>query len=345
MYYNMRIVKITRILKLNKKRIIILAVILLVAILTVNFFSRPKNQILQLAQVTKQDIKSTVSSSGTLTGKNVADLKFKSSGRLAYINVKPGDKVFAYQTIAALDTKLLEIDLQQARNTLRDKQAIVDKTLDDVKDHSKDETYTQRATRTTAQVARDNAYDEIRAAEKALQDAYLFSPIGGIVAQASFVAGQNVSAADVIAKVVDFSQIYFDTEIDESDIGKISLGLKAEVTLDANPDKVSEGTVDQIIPQTDTTSSGATVVKVRIKLTDPEIILINGLSGQAEILLSEAKDALTIPIEALGEDNMVTIQNKKGQQKVKVALGMQSDTDVEIKEGLQEGDKILLNPK
>lgn len=335
--------KIPHILKLSKKRIIILAVILLAAILSFNFLSRPKNKALQFARVTRQDIKSTVSASGTLTGKNVADLKFKSSGKLAFINVKAGDKVFAYQTIAGLDTKLLEIDLQQARNTLRDKQAAAEKVEDDVKDHSKDETFTQKATRSTAQVARDNAYDEVKAAEKALQDAYIYTPISGIVTQAPFVSGQNVSISDVIAQVVDFSQIYFDTDIDEADIAKISPGQKAQVTLDAYHVKTLEGEVDQIIPQTKTTSSGATVVKVRIKLSDPDITPINGLSGQAGIILSQAKNALTIPIEALGENNMVIVQNEKGQQKVKVLPGIQSDTDVEIKMGLQEGDKIWSN--
>lgn len=337
--------KITHILKLNKKKIIILAVILLAAILAFNFFTRPQNQALQFATVTRQDIASTVSSSGTLTGKNVADLKFKSSGKLSYISVKVGEKVYEGEIIAGLDTQQLSIELQQATNTLRDKQALVDKALDDVKDHSFDESFTQRVTRTTAQVARDNAYDEVKAAEKALQDAYLFTPITGIVTKAPFVAGQNISASDVIAQVVDFSQIYFDTGIDESDIGKIKLGQKAEITLDAYSDKVFGGMVDQIIPQTETTSSGATVVKVRISLNNPDIIPINGLSGQAEILLSEAKSTLIIPIEALGENEVVTLQNKNGQQKVKVTPGIQSDTEVEIKTGLQEGDKILLNPK
>lgn len=333
--------KIQGILKLNKKGIAILAVILLAATLAFNSWSRPKNQALQFASVQRQDIKSTVSSSGTLTGKNVADLKFKSSGKLAFINVKPGDKVFAYQAIAGLDTRLLEIDLQQTENTLRDKQAAAEKIEDDVKDHSKDETYAQRSTRSTAQVARDNAYDEVKAAEKALQDAYLLTPIAGIVTKAPFVAGQNVSASDVIVQIVDFSGVYFDTEIDESDIGKVALGQKAEVTLDAYPDKVFEGVVDRIIPQTETTSSGTTVVTVRIKLTNLDVTPINGLSGQAEILLSEAKNVLIIPIEALGEDNVVILQNEKGQKRVKVTLGIQSDTDVEIKEGLEEGDKIL----
>lgn len=336
--------KIVRILKLNKRRIVIVAVILLAAILGFNYFTRPKDQTLQLASVTKQDIRSTVSSSGSLTGKNVADLRFKSSGKLAFINVKAGDKVFAYQTIAGLDTKLLEIDLQQARNTLRDKQATAEKVEDDIKDHSKDETFAQKATRSTAQVARDNAYDEVRAAEKALQDAYIYTPIAGIVTQAPYVAGQNVSASDVIAQVVDFSQIYFDTEIDEADIGKIALGQKAEVTLDAYADKVFEGKVDQIIPQTETTSSGATVVTVRIKLTNPDITPINGLSGQTSILLSEAKNTLTLPIEAVRDDDTVFVQTTQGLKPQKVEVGIKSDTDVEIKMGLNEGEKVVLNP-
>lgn len=340
----MRIVKIAHILKLNKKRIAILAAIIIAVILGFNFFFKPKQQNLQFVQVKRQDIVSTVSSSGILTGKEIANLKFKSSGKLTYLTVKVGDIVYAYQTIAGLDTQDLAISLQQAQNTLRDKQATAEKVEDDVKDNDDDETYTQRATRTTAQVARDNAYDEIKAAEKALQDAYLFSPIGGIVTQAPFVVGQNVSASDVIAQVVDFSQVYFDTEIDEADIGKISLDQKAEVTLDAYPDQVFEGVVSEIIPQTKTTSSGATVVTVRIKLTDPKITPINGLSGQALIILSEAKNTMVVPLETVRDDKTVFVQTAQGLRPQKVETGIRSDTDVEVKDGLNENDKILLNP-
>lgn len=339
----MRIMKMPGIFKPSRKKIIILIVLLIIAFFGFNNFFKPKEPILQFATVQKQDIKSIVSSSGSLTGKNVADLKFKSSGKLAYINVKAGDSVYAGEVIAGLDTQELSIELQQAQNTLRDKQALVDKALDDVKDHSSDESFTQRVTRTSAQVARDNAYDAVKAAQRAFQDAVIISPIAGLVTKAPYIPGQIIGS-DAVAQVVDFSQTFFDTDIDEADIGRISLKQKAEVILDAYPDKVFAGLVDEIIPQTKTTSSGATVVTVRINLSNPEITLINGLSGQASIILSEAKAALTVPQEALREDNTVFIQNAQGLRMEKVETGIKSDTDVVIKKGLNENDRVLLNP-
>lgn len=325
-------------------KLIILVILILVSIFSYNIFFKPKQQPLQFGEVKRQDIKSIVSSSGVLTAKFVANLRFKSSGKLSYLNVKVGDQVVLGQTIAGLDTQDLNIKLQQALNTYRDKQAQAEKVEDEVKDHSKDESFAQKATRTTAQAARDSAYDEVKAAQKAVDDANLYTPIAGIITQAPFISGQNVSISDVIAQVVDFTFIYFDSDIDEADIGKVSLGQKAEVTLDAYPDQVFKGEVSQIIPQTKTTSSGATVVTVRIKLEAADIPPINGLSGQVSIILSEAKNVLTIPQEALREDNTVFIQSGNTTRPKKVIPGVKSDTDVEIKEGLKESEMVLLNP-
>lgn len=335
--------KILRILKPSKKKIAVLIILVILGIIGFNFLGPKKATPLQFAQVKKQDIRSTVSSTGSLTGKNVADLKFKSSGKLSYINVKVGDSVYAGEVIAGLDTQDLAITLQQAQNTLRDKQALVDKALDDVKDHTSDESFTQRVTRTTAQVARDNAVDSVKAAQRAFQDTVIISPIAGIITKAPYIPGQ-VIGSDAVAQVVDFSKVYFDTDIDEADIGKILLKQRSEIILDAYPDKVFTGIVDEIIPQTKTTSSGATVITVRINLENPDITPINGLSGQASIILDEAKDALTVPQEALREDNTVFVQTTQGTRMEKVETGIKSDTEVEIKVGLNEKDRVLLNP-
>lgn len=321
----------------------------------INFFGGRQQLQLQFITVKKQDIKATVSSSGILTGKNSANLHFKGAGKLAYINVKTGDQVFAGQVLAGLDAVDLNIALQQAQNTLRDKQATVDKVLDDI--HlfqygyggfgsvgSANETMTQRQLRTTAEVARDNAYDGVKAGQKALEDTIIISPIYGIVTQAIEVIRQTVTAADLIVQVVDTSEIFFDTDIDEVDIGKLQEGMSAEITLDAYPDQVLKGRVDQILPQTKTTSSGATVVTTRVKLEDPKLTFINGLSGQASVVITEQKGVLTVPQEALREDNTVLVQTPKGIQIKEVVSGIRSDTNVEIKEGLNEGDQVLLNP-
>lgn len=336
--------KITHLFKPSKKKVVIALIIFTAAVAGFSVFNAKKQTPLQFASVKRQDIKSIVLSSGNLTGKNIANLKFKSSGKLSYLNVKMGDSVARYQTIAGLDTKDLSITLQQAYNTLRDKDAAKQKAEDDVKGHDSDETFTQKVTRTTAEVARDNAFDNVKAAQRAFEDAVIVSPIAGVVTQAIQVSGQTVTGSDVIAQIVDTSSIYFDTDVDEADINKVSVGFLADVNLDAYPNQIFKGTVNQILPQTKTTSSGATVVTVRIKLESAPPNFINRLSGQASIITSTSKDALTIPQEALRDDNTVIVQNNNELGTKKVEAGISSDTDVEIKNGLNEGEKVLLDP-
>lgn len=336
--------KLPPLFKPSKKKIVIAIVLGILAFWGINMLLPKKQSNLQFADVKKGDISSIVSSSGTLTGKNVVDLKFKSGGKLAYINVKAGDQVTAGQVIAGLDTQQLSIDLQQAQNTLREKQAAAEKAEDEVKDHAKDETFSQKSTRTAAQAARDNAFDSVKEAQRAFRDAIITSPISGTVTQAPFIPGQIVVSSDIVTQVADFSTLILETEIDESDIGKISLGQKSQVTLDAYPDKIFGGEVSEISPQTKTTSSGATVILTKINLEGSAISPVKGLSGQASIILAQAKDVLIIPLEALKEDNTVLIQTNDGLKTQKVTPGITSDTDVEIQEGLLENDKVLLNP-
>ncbi len=329
---------------INRKRIII-GIILLLILGTIFFFIRrsSKPPVYQFAAVKIQNLTANVSGSGSLTGKETADLRFKSSGKLGYLNVKAGDVVTKGEVIAGLDTQDLNITLQQAQNSLRDKQAIVDQVLDNVKDHSSDETFTQKQERTTAQVARDNAFDNVKAAQRAFQDAVIVSPIDGLVTQAKPVAGQVVTS-DIIAEIVDTSEIYFDTDVDEADIGKVKVGQQAEVTLDSYPNQVFKGLVSKVLPTTKTTSSGATVVTVRIILTQHDLTFVNGLSGQGSIIYASVNHVLTVPQEALREDNTIVMQQGKILVAKKVEVGISSDTDIEIKSGLSEGEKVVLNP-
>jgi len=319
----------------------------LITIVVLGFFlfsGNKKAAPLQFALAKKQDIQQEIAGSGTLSGKNSTSLHFKTNGKLAYINVNAGDEIFQGQVIAGLDTEELNINLREAQNTLRDKRAIVDKIHDDLKDVGVSETYSQRQTRTTAEVAQDNAYEGFLAAQKAMRDSVLYSPIPGVVTQALNVVGQSVTTSDLIAQIINNSEIYFDTDIDEADIGKIKLGLGAKITLDSYHDTIYKGSVAQIFPQTKTTTSGATVITVRIKLDTTPPNFVNGLSGEASIIINSVKDAITIPLEALRGDNAVFVQSEKGLKSFKVTPGISSDTDVEIIKGLQEKERVLLNP-
>lgn len=341
---------------IKKHRIIFLVLFLVIIGLIIFNQTRTKMQTSQTIEVKRQDIKSAVSASGTLVGANTVNLHFKTFGRLFSLSVKAGDNVEKGQIIANLNATEELSNLNQAENTLRDKEAALRKIYDDI--HlfqygnggfanvgTGNETETQRAQRTAAEVAKDNAFEEVKQAKKALADTSIISPVSGIVLKADFVEGQNVTSSDIIVQMADTSKVIFEAEVDEADSAKISTGQGAEVVLDAYPDQIFKASVLEIVPITKTTGAGATVVIVKIALDNPKINFISGLNGQALIIQKEEKGALTIPLEALKEDNTVFIQTDKGPRPKKVVPGIKSDTDVEIKEGLSENEKVLLNPR
>jgi RND family efflux transporter MFP subunit len=308
------------------------------------FTQKPKVDSLQYAAVTRQDIVRSVSASGVVAGKDTANLRFRTGGKIAYLKVEVGDTVTPSQLIAGLDTQDLSITLQQARNTLTAKQATLYKIYDDVKGHESDETHTQKDLRTQAEVAANNAYDGVKAAERAFQDAVLYTPIGGVITQAPLFAGQFVSPSDLVVQIVDDSEIFFDADVDESELGSVKIGQSTEITLNAYPDQTFTGTVTKILPQTKVTSNGATVVTVRIALPPGVVRFVNGLSGQALITAQSSISTLTIPSEALVDDEYVYVQTPKGPEKRKVTVGIRSDTQVEIKDGINEKDNVIKNP-
>lgn len=337
---------------LKKRSIILLVIVLIVTSSIFVVFRLRKGGDVESVTVRRGDIESTVSTSGTLNGKDSVSLKFNTSGKLISVNVAKGDSVYKGQVLASLDSQKQSTDLQQAQNNLRDKQASLEKILDDIHLYqygnggfanvsSSSETQTQRQARTSAEVAKDNAFDSVKLSQRAFQDLVLISPVNGVVIQPNFLPGQFVSPADVILQVIDNSQTFFDAEVDESDISKVSQNQEVEVSLNSFPNQTFKGIVTKILPTTKTSSSGATVVIVRIKLEDFKGF-IYGISGQAEIIIEKVKNVLIIPAEALKDENSVVM--KKGRVPKEVKVGVRSDTEVEIIEGLEEGQEILRNP-
>ncbi|QQG47859.1 MAG: efflux RND transporter periplasmic adaptor subunit [Candidatus Woesebacteria bacterium] len=325
-------------------------IIVIIVILIALFFvlrGRAKKVPLQYATVSKNNIESRVSASGILNGKKSVSLHFAIAGKLNYLGVSIGDNVSKGQTIAALDNTDLNSALQTAINNRRNTQAAVENIHDQVKDHSSDETFSQKATRTASEVANDNAWASLLAAERDMQNAVIYSPFSGVVVnQASLNPGQNITTTDLIAQMVDFSQKDFDATVDESDIGQVQIGQSANVTLNAYGDTVFSGKVVEIDPQTQTSSTGAIAVIVKIEVGDSRIAKIYGLNGNADIITSSKKDVLIIPQDALIDDSHVYVNKGTGiTEKREIKIGIKSDTDVEVISGLSEGEQVIINPQ
>lgn len=318
-------------------------VILGIVILGLLIKSQKSKKEPETVKVMRGEIVESVSTSGKVVAPQTANLTFQTGGKVAWIGVKEGDWVRTGQGIASLDTIILNATYQQALNNYRNLQAAAENVLDSVKDHSGDETFTQKATRTAAEVARDNAYDTMIAAKHTLGLATITSPFGGIIdsANPSF-PGVNVTPATASYVVVNPTTLFFEAEIDETDLPKVKTGQEVGINLDAYSDETFTGKITFIGFVATTSETGGNAYKVKISLPkNLDLKFRVGMEGDAEIILRVTKNVLKVPTSSVineGDKNYVM----KGDEKVEVTLGTESQDEVEVKFGLNENDEINL---
>ncbi len=324
---------------LTRRNIIILIVIALVGVGIWRWQARRSSAAKPQTTytVTKDDITEVVLASGRVTATKVVTLNFPTSGKLAYVNVKAGDEVTKFQALAGMDAS--ELDVIVRDNYYRYLAADANAKLieDEVKGHKADESLSQKAARVAAQTARDIAYDNWLVAQKDSTDANLWAPFAGMVTQSTVSAvGDRITPADFIT-VVDPTSVYFEAEVDETDITKIKTGQVAELTFDAFSATVS-GKISQVGFVSRTSDSGGNVYPVRIQLPASLLAQVKlGFNGDVRITIAQVSNTLVLPLEAVA-DNQVT---KVDGTKVKVETGLVGETEVEIKSGLSEGDVVI----
>jgi multidrug efflux pump subunit AcrA (membrane-fusion protein) len=182
----------------------------------------------------------------------------------------------------------------------------------------------------------------------------ILSPIDGIVVSVAVKKNDVLSQQDYASKgtiqVVDTSQIKFQGIVDEIDIMKIKTGQKAAVSIDAIPNKTFTGKVSFISPFGAADTSNVIKFNVTILLDPTDVDLKGGLTATADVGISTVENALIVPLSAVtttGKSSTVTVPaGDKGQTgKRPVTLGIQNQQYVQILEGLNEGDQVIIIDK
>ncbi|HWC66368.1 MAG TPA: efflux RND transporter periplasmic adaptor subunit [Thermoanaerobaculia bacterium] len=155
-----------------------------------------------------------------------------------------------------------------------------------------------------------------------------------------------------LATVADMGDLLFRGTIDEIDVGKIAVGMTARIKVGALPTDVVTGKVTRIAPQAQQ-KDGATLFDVWIEL-DPgsKVTLRAGYSANAEIVIREKKDVLTIPerlveFEDGGNKAFVELapRDPKGKPvKTEVKVGISDGLNVEVVSGVSAGQKLVEKP-
>ena len=200
------------------------------------------------------------------------------------------------------------------------------------------------------------AYD---VAKENLAAATLYAPVAGTVffnptAPAAGAdgkmplpsAGSGVSAVSAPFSVTNLNASAFTAEVDEADIDRVKLGMAADVTLDAFAGQTFKTKVVRINPAAQPTATGGTIFQVDLALKDTGKTILLGMKGDATVQVSSIKGAITIPVEALFNENgknfVYKVDNNKLSQTF-ITVGATTDTSVEVLQGLKQGDVVALS--
>lgn len=143
---------------------------------------------------------------------------------------------------------------------------------------------------------------------KQLEDYRITSPISGTIITKNSKAGDkidNSTATKVMMVVADMSKMKFTISVDELDVGDIVLGQTAIVDADAMPNQTFAATVTSIAGEGTIAGDGVTTYSVELTIDEPGD-LKSGMNVNANIVVAQVNDVLTIPEEALMSSNGVT---------------------------------------
>ena len=253
----------------------------------------------------------------------------------------------AQAKLAAVMEGASQADLEAARSSLASAEATI-------------------ATKTAGNVrATDIALQQeaVRQAELAVQQAQidldgntLLAPFDGVVASVAGQVGESsssgtasgtnsTSGSNGFITLVDPKEVRVDVTVDETDVAKIAVGKPAMVTFDALPNQPFRGQVVAISPS-GSLSQGVVTYPVSINLDTRNQVIPAGLTASATIVIDQKDDTLLVPNRAVrrqGREQVVDVMGADGKPVTRtVRTGVQNDQMVEISEGLQEGDQVVI---
>ena len=276
-------------------------------------------------QVQKGNIAAQVTANGTLSARGTVQVGAQVSGRVVETLVDFNDPVKKGQIIAKLDESVLKAQIDQAQaayDLAIANQRKAQVTVADAERQLKRQKTLQEqqlvagATVETAEVTRDTAIASLSASKAQISQAAanlkqartnlsyatIKSPVDGVVLSRAVDVGQTVAAslqAPILFTIAeDLGRMQIDTQVAESDVGRLKEGMKAQFSVDAFAGKTFEGTVRQV-RNAPTTVSGVVTYDAVIDVENPDKALRPGMTANVTFVLAQVTDAIKIPNAAL----------------------------------------------
>ena len=362
-------------------KLIIAVIIALIFIGTFVFLwqkSQPKEVVYNEFTPTVNDLRKTTIITGKIEPRNEVYVKPQISGIITEILKEAGDYVQAGEVIAKVKVipdmgslsnaearvRLADINLQQAKvdydreKNLYDQKLVSADEFDKVAQQLRQAKHEVSAATDALQVVRDGFSKSNASASSTL----IRSTISGVILDIPVKVGNSVINSNTfndgttIATVANMNDLIFRGNIDETEVGQLTMGIPLKITIGALQDMTFDAALEYISPKaTETNGANQFEIKAADKLsaTTPDGSpsgkdkIRSGYSANAEIVLAKADKALTIPesaIEFSGDSTFVyVLTDSIGEKKYDrrhIETGLSDGVNIEVKKGLTTKDKV-----
>jgi RND family efflux transporter MFP subunit len=324
-----------------------------------------------ISTVRRGDLDVTVLETGRVEPRAQAQVKSRVGGQVTDVTVQEGEKVQVGKVLVRLeptdyrrDVARQEAEVQQARlasdyATLQlgrsEKARAVAIAAQTEVDQARHEAAAARVRVEMGKVALATARDRLRYTS-------IEAPIAGTVTQRNINPGEVVVPGVTstfegkpLLVIADLSTLLVKIDLNQIDVARVRLGQKADITVDALPGKKYTAHVTKVAPAAVAPAhgQGADVFPVEAQLDpSPDLAEIKpGMTADVRIVVGTEKAVLLLPIEAVvtsKDKSKVTVieEGERGPRTVPrdVTVGARNDREVQVKTGLRQGDKVLINP-
>jgi HlyD family secretion protein len=205
-----------------------------------------------------------------------------------------------------------------------------------------------------AEIELAQAQESLDSAQATLARATLTAPFAGTIAQLNLTIGEPPPATtEAAALLIDTTSFFLDLPVDETDIGRISIGQPVEIELDALPDELFTGSVTRLPVAPAPQAPGQNVVTyvIRVTLDATSAPVRAGMTATATIIVDNRADVLIVPnrfvrIDRESGQAFVTVETAPGAyEELPIVLGVRNETETEVVSGAEAGQRVLLLPR
>ena len=302
----------------------------------------PRAVTVEVTRVQRMTLTDDVQAVGSLRSRQGVMLRPEVSGRVTQLNFRDGERVRKGQLLVQLDDQLPQAQVKQSLAELSIAQA----------NHKRNQELLAQNFVSQRSLDESAANLEVAQARLALAQATaarlkILAPFDGIAGIRNVNVGDYLKDGTDIVNLEDIDTVYVDYRLPERFQSRLRLGQKAVVELDALPGRQFEARVQALDPLIDANGRS---VGVRASIANHQLLLRPGMFARVTTVFGVRERARVIPEEAIvpqgGRQYVIRLvpgadAGSLVSQRVEVRVGVRRPGQVEIVEGLQEGDTVV----